>query len=98
MKAAVLHGKMDLRVEEVNKPTIGPEDVLVAVKAVGICGSDLHLYRGTWTIETPRIIGHEMTGEVVEVGEKVSGWRGVQGSQSSPWSAAGNATGAKRTP
>ena len=47
MKAAVLHGKMDLRVEEVNKPTIGPEDVLVAVKAVGICGSDLHLYRGT---------------------------------------------------
>jgi len=70
-----LHGRMDLRVEEVEKPAIGPEDVLVATKAVGICGSDLHLYRGTWTIETPRIIGHEMTGEVVEVGEKVSGWR-----------------------
>jgi L-iditol 2-dehydrogenase len=75
MKAAVLHGKMDLRVEEVNKPAIGANDVLVAPKAVGICGSDLHLYRGTWKIETPRIIGHEVTGRIEEVGQNVSGWK-----------------------
>lgn len=75
MKAAVLYNKRDLRVIEVKKPNLNYDEVLVACKSAGICGSDLHLYRGTWAIETPRIIGHEATGIIVEVGEKVKEWK-----------------------
>lgn len=45
MKAAVYHGPRDIRVEEVMKPEIGESEVLVKVRACGICGSDLHMYR-----------------------------------------------------
>ncbi len=45
MKAAVYHGSRDIRVEDVAKPTITEDEILVQVKACGICGSDLHVYR-----------------------------------------------------
>ncbi len=75
MKAAVLYGKRDLRIKEVKKPSPGSNEVLIQCQSTGLCGSDLHLYRGTWEIETPRIIGHEATGVISEVGRNVNGWK-----------------------
>ncbi len=81
MKAAVYHGPRDIRVEQVERPGPGEHDVLVRVRACGICGSDLHMYRlgmfevlGRRIDEHRRIMGHELSGEIVEVGEKVSGF------------------------
>ena len=82
MKAAVYHGPRDIRVEQVERPGTGDDEVLVRVRACGICGSDLHMYRlGMFEVlgrpidEDRRIMGHELSGEIVEVGEKVSGFR-----------------------
>lgn len=75
MKTAIIYGPRDIRVEEVAKPDIGPDDVLVQVKASGICGSDVHRYLGTaygrayW--DYPMNSGHEYCGDVVEVGHQV---------------------------
>ena len=77
MKAAVYHGPRDIRVEEVSTPKIADNEMLVRVRACGICGSDLHMYRlGMFddalgkTIENGRIMGHELSGEVVAVGQE----------------------------
>lgn len=77
MKAAVLHGAKDLRVEEVPVPPItDPYQALVKIEAIGICGSDVHYYEhggiGDFIVEEPMIIGHESGGTVVEVGEAVT--------------------------
>jgi len=76
MKAAVLHKPLDMRIEEVDIPRIGPNEVLVRMKRVGICGSDAHFYLygkiGSLLVEKPIILGHECSGEVAEVGDKVS--------------------------
>ena len=80
MKAAIFKGKGSIKIEEVPKPEIGENDVLLKVKASGICGSDLHMYReGMFSeilclpTEYGLIPGHEVSGEVVEVGKKVAG-------------------------
>lgn len=79
MKAVVNYapepGSVELR--EVPVPTIGPEDVLLRVKAVGICGSDLHQFHGrqSWTVNHPVILGHEFGGRIEQVGGRVTGWR-----------------------
>ncbi len=77
MKAFVLHGAKDIRLEEVPKPAPGPGEVLVAVRAAGICGSDLHYYAhgrcGNFIPTRPFILGHEFAGEVVAHGEGVEG-------------------------
>ncbi len=82
MKAAVYHGPRDIRVEEVNRPEIGEQEVLVKVRACGICGSDLHMYRlGMFEVlgrpidDKRRIMGHELSGEIVEVGAGVTHFR-----------------------
>lgn len=46
MKSAVFYGKHDMRVEDSKMPVVGPNDVLVKVKACGICGTDVHIYEG----------------------------------------------------
>ena len=47
-------------------------EVLIKVKAVGICGSDMHIYHGTSPVATyPRVVGHEVVGEVIEIGKEV---------------------------
>lgn len=75
MRAAVLHGIEDLRVEDVPEPSPGPLEVKVRVAACGICGSDLHLFRGAGlrqaTTPQPLVLGHEFSGYVVEVGADV---------------------------
>lgn len=68
MKAWVLHGINDLRFEEVNAPAVGADEVLVAVKAVGICGSDIPRIFSTGTYSFPLIPGHEFAGQVVKLG------------------------------
>jgi len=69
MQAAVYYSNEDVRIEEMPKPTISARELLVKVMACGICGSDvMEWYR---IRKAPRVLGHEMTGEVVEVGEKV---------------------------
>lgn len=75
MKAAVIRGPSDIRVETVDTPSIRENEILVKVAACGICGSDLHMYKaGPTSIPQGRnIIGHEISGEVVEVGSAVKG-------------------------
>ncbi|KAI5989044.1 chaperonin 10-like protein [Pisolithus albus] len=59
----------DIRVEKVSVPRVKhPDDAIVKVKLAGLCGSDLHLYRGTEGITEPCICGHEFVGEIVELG------------------------------
>lgn len=76
MKAAVLYKPLDIRIKEVEAPQIGAHEVLVRMKRVGICGSDVHYYLkgriASFIIEKPLILGHECSGEVVEVGSKVT--------------------------
>lgn len=72
MKAAVLHAQKDLRVEEVDQPTIDENEVLVKVKASGVCGSDLPRVLGTASHYYPNVFGHEFSGIVEAIGEKVN--------------------------
>ena len=73
MKANCWHGKRDVRVEQVPDPAIlNPGDAIIKVSSTAICGSDLHLYNGVVpTMEQGDILGHEIMGEVVEVGAAV---------------------------
>lgn len=72
MRATVIHGTRDIRVEEVADPTIRwPTDALVRVVASCVCGSDLWPYRGVTPTEEPGRIGHEFVGIVEEVGSEV---------------------------
>ena len=77
MKAARLYGPGDIRVEEIPEPEPpGPGEVLLAVTAVGICGSDLHYYNhggfGAIRLREPMILGHEVAGTVKAIGGGVS--------------------------
>src|SRR5271156_2682766 len=77
MKAAVLHEfKKPLAMEEVERPKLQDDDVLIEVEACGVCHSDLHVADGDWTqlagiVKKPVILGHEIAGRVVEKGEAV---------------------------
>ena len=73
MKAAVLYGVRDLRLEDVPKPEISDNEVLIRVNASGICGTDIHIYRGEWKTNTPIILGHEFSGVIADVGREVKG-------------------------
>lgn len=68
MKAAVLHGKEDLRYEDWPVPEPKDDEVLVKVRAAGICGSDIPRVLGDGAHDYPIILGHEFSGEVVAVG------------------------------
>lgn len=79
MKAGILYGPRDLRVEEIDIPKLLPGWVLIKVRAAGICGSDLHLYKEKTFIPISSVLGegkyipgHEVAGEVQEVGEGVN--------------------------
>src|SRR6266481_5454827 len=66
-----------VELRELPVPKIGDEDVLLAVEAVGICGSDLHQYTGKhgWPVNYPVVLGHEFSGVVCEVGSRVPSFR-----------------------
>ena len=75
--AAVLKAQNDLQFTKVKKPSQqpGPDQVLLAMKAVGICGSDVHYWThgriGDFVLEAPMILGHEAAGQVLAVGSNV---------------------------
>src|SRR3989344_2994656 len=71
MKAAVLEGIGKFSVQEVPVPELSKEEILLKIDACGICGSDLRIiYHGNKRINYPQIFGHEITGTIVEVGDK----------------------------
>lgn len=72
MKAWVLHGVNDIRFEEVDRPQPADKEVIVAVKAAGICGSDIPRIYQTGAHVHPLIPGHEFAGQVVELGKNVN--------------------------
>ncbi|MDR1430824.1 MAG: L-idonate 5-dehydrogenase [Propionibacteriaceae bacterium] len=76
MKAVVVHGQGDLRVDTLPDPVPGPGEVLLAVEWGGICGSDLsyvaHGSSGTAILKHPLVLGHEFAGRVAMLGEGVS--------------------------
>lgn len=74
MKAAVLYAPNDLKVAEVKYPQVGKGDVVIRVKAAAICGTDGRIITGKKTkgVRYPSVIGHEFSGEIVEVGEDVT--------------------------
>jgi L-iditol 2-dehydrogenase len=79
MRAALLYGKEDLRVEDLPVPEIGADEVLLEVKAAAICGTDIRMYRNSAKgvgPQSPLVLGHELSGTVARVGRGV---RGVQG-------------------
>lgn len=74
MKALLITAPGQANLAELEKPPIGPEDVLIRSRAVGICGSDVELYRGTRPAgfyRYPIVPGHEWAGEIAAVGERV---------------------------
>jgi L-iditol 2-dehydrogenase len=70
--AAVLHGAGDLRVGPHPMPSVGPREVLVEIRSVGVCGSDVHYYEhgriGDFVVREPLVLGHESAGVVVDRG------------------------------
>jgi len=73
MKVAVYHNNNDIRLEERPKPKINDDEILVKIMASGICGTDvMEWYR---TKKGPRVLGHEISGEIVEVGNKVTNFK-----------------------
>src|SRR5436309_1233659 len=77
MVAALLYGAKDLRVEPYAEPQLSPGMVLLRVRRVGICGSDLHYFQhgycASFVPSRPFILGHELTAEVAAVAPDVSG-------------------------
>ena len=85
MRAARFHDQKDIRIEDIERPTAGPDDVLIDVAWCGLCGTDIHEYQeGPIFIppkgsphpitgeEAPITLGHEFSGTVAEVGENVT--------------------------
>jgi L-iditol 2-dehydrogenase len=71
-KAALLMRPMEIKTDNVDLPPLGPLDVLVRVKACGVCPFDIRLYKGLAKTNYPKVLGHEVAGEVVEIGKEVT--------------------------
>ena len=74
MKAAVFHSIKDIRIEDVERPRPGPREAVIRIGSAGICGTDLRIYNhGHHRIPagTRRVLGHELAGEIVDVGAEV---------------------------
>ena len=78
MKAVVKYGKGKglVEIREVPEPKIEKDDeVLIEVKAVSVCGSDLHIYHDSHPYWPPVVLGHEFSGVIASVGKEVKGWK-----------------------
>ncbi|MEG2074245.1 MAG: alcohol dehydrogenase catalytic domain-containing protein, partial [Angelakisella sp.] len=75
MNAVVKYGNNygELELRDVPVPAVGDEDILIKVKAAGICGSDLLFYAGQ-PLPIPSVIGHEFAGTIEAVGKNVTSW------------------------
>ena len=77
MQAAILHGDRAIRLGDTADPRIGPDEVLVKVSHAGICGTDLHIFRGEFhdRVRYPAILGHEFGGIIEATGAEVRRFR-----------------------
>src|SRR5579859_3564590 len=78
MKAAILHGKESIRIEEISLPSLRPGEVRVRIEAALTCGTDLKVFKRGYhakMIVPPSVFGHELAGTISELGKKVSGWK-----------------------
>jgi (R,R)-butanediol dehydrogenase / meso-butanediol dehydrogenase / diacetyl reductase len=110
MKAAVWQGRRDVRIERVSEPPAPPGQVQVKVSWCGICGTDLHEYLGgppyipldrphpLTGVQAPVIIGHELSGDVIAVGEGVQGFSVATALPPVRSSVAASVAGALQTP
>jgi len=71
MRAAVLYGPRDLRVQAPPTPEPGTGEVLVRVTLAGLCGTDHRIWSGKRAVHYPRVMGHELVGRLTETGERV---------------------------
>ncbi|WP_071706008.1 zinc-dependent alcohol dehydrogenase [Murdochiella vaginalis] len=76
MKACYVVSPEKVEIKNIEKPVIDEKEVLIRVHYAGVCGSDLHLFHGTHPFrKPPEILGHEVVGEIVEIGSKVTDLR-----------------------
>jgi len=76
--AAVLTAPGRIEIREFEKPKLGSKDFLMRVKYCGICGSDVHIWEGSWNPPYPMILGHEFVGEVADAGDEALEWRSLR--------------------
>ena len=75
MRVVRFYAPRDVRAEDAPEPTAGPGDLVIRVRNCSICGTDAKIWRsGHPDLRPPRVLGHEVAGEVVEVGEGAGGW------------------------
>ena len=73
MRVARYYNNKDIRIEEMPRPAVGPDEVLIRIEASGICGSDvMEWYR---IHKAPLVLGHEIAGQIVDVGERVKKYK-----------------------
>jgi len=71
MKASVWLGENKFEIQDINIPKLNDEQVLVKIEKVGLCGTDVHITQGLFPSDPPKILGHEFSGIIVDVGSKV---------------------------
>lgn len=75
MRVARFYAPEDIRIEDIAEPTPGPDEIKIKVRACSTCGTDVKISRfGHHHIDPPRVMGHEIAGEIVELGSDVEGW------------------------
>ena len=74
MRATVFHGVNDIRLDEVERPQAGVGEAVIRVTLTTICGTDLHIVRGEYPVNSGLVIGHEPVGVIEEVGSGVTGY------------------------
>jgi threonine dehydrogenase-like Zn-dependent dehydrogenase len=74
MRANVFHGVNDFRIESVPRPRAGPGSAVIRVTLTTICGTDLHIVRGEYPVQSGLVIGHEPVGVIHELGPGVTGY------------------------
>src|SRR4051812_30586931 len=76
MRRAVYEGNRTFTVQDAEPDTPGEGEVTLAVAYTGICGTDLHILHGAMDhrVDTPAVVGHEMSGSIARVGPGVEGW------------------------
>lgn len=76
MNAAVMDKPLQIAIKKVKKPVPGPHEALVKVYCIGVCGSDIHYYEhgriGRYVVDSPIILGHELAGVVIQIGDQVT--------------------------
>lgn len=78
MKAILLNAVEQMKVGDTAVPVPKEDEVLIKVKAAGLCGSDFHIYHGTYPAVYPLIQGHEFSGVIEQAGKNVKGWKAGQ--------------------